>query len=258
MKRALITNALICALAVGVAGKPNKAAAEKQQTPNPQGQPTLTVHNEKTTTDCADHSDDNPPNWHATIKRPECWLVLIAALTGFVIYLQTREMAKATKAMERSTEASEKSIRLQEIQLQQWVDVTGWGSMMSEDRKNLYVRFEIVNPTNFPLTITESSVVFELPGMRITYSLADHFHLSPNIPKPVEIEIRIFDEQVKRFLEERLIFSVHGTFLYTDMGRNTLTTQALNGKLRCGRAVTRFDPETITPTEANYKRQNPN
>src|SRR5271157_5042338 len=112
MKKAITTGALICALAVGMTGKPNEAPAKIQQSLNPQGPSSLTIHNEKRTICYAGHSDDNPTNWQTAVKRPDWWLVFIAALTGFVIYLQAREMTRATKEMQASTDVAKKTLVL--------------------------------------------------------------------------------------------------------------------------------------------------
>jgi hypothetical protein len=73
--------------------------------------------------------DADHPVFYAALKQPEWWLVAAAFLTLLIVYLQAREMGKATQEMkkstdavqrqseilERSTAASEKSVRLQEI-----------------------------------------------------------------------------------------------------------------------------------------------
>jgi hypothetical protein len=93
-------------MAIVVSGKPNQAPPKIQDTPNPQARAPLPVNNQNETTYYANKADENPPRWYAALKRPEWWLVLVAALTGYVIWLQAKEMAKATSAMERQTEAT--------------------------------------------------------------------------------------------------------------------------------------------------------
>jgi hypothetical protein len=44
--------------------------------------------------------DKHPPSWCTALKKPEWWLVIIAALTGFAIAYQAREMTRATNVMQ--------------------------------------------------------------------------------------------------------------------------------------------------------------
>jgi hypothetical protein len=64
------------------------------------------VYNEKTANYYSDHPNDNPPKWHTPIERPEWWLALVAAITAYVIWLQAREMARATSVRKEQTQAS--------------------------------------------------------------------------------------------------------------------------------------------------------
>jgi hypothetical protein len=112
MRQAAIVAALLCVLAVNVTSKPNEVPAKKQQSSNPQGPSSLTVYDENKSTYNADQSDNNPPKWYAPVERPDWWLVLIAGLTGFLIYLQAREMTRATKEMQASTEVARKTLVL--------------------------------------------------------------------------------------------------------------------------------------------------
>lgn len=45
---------------------------------------------------------------------------------------------------------------------------------------------------------------------RLTYCLADDFSLSPQIPKLVEIAMRITEEEYTRYLRDGLVIGVHG------------------------------------------------
>jgi hypothetical protein len=112
MKQLAIFVALLCILAVNIAAQPNNSSpkAENKSIANAKSSPVFNDNQESATN--AEKASDDPPNWCAALKRPEWWLVIIAAFTGMVIAWQAMEMAKATKAMEASTEATEKSVTL--------------------------------------------------------------------------------------------------------------------------------------------------
>lgn len=100
--------AIICVLAFGVSGQPNKAPGNKQA-------PTEQRHAAAVSSDSKDeqardqhnqtNADSNSPTGNAPIERPKVWwqdsnwwLVLVAVLTGGVVGWQAWETRKAAKA----------------------------------------------------------------------------------------------------------------------------------------------------------------
>lgn len=76
--------------------------------------------------------------------------------------------------------------------------------------KNLVIRLQINNPSQFPLIIKRSEIVLGISQERLQCCLADDFPLSPQIPKLVEITMRITEEEYTRYLRDGLVIGVHG------------------------------------------------
>ena len=91
-------------LAVAVSGKPNQTPSKRDRGSEPKSAPSTAPENNNITAYYAEHPKDDSPQWYAAIKRPEWWLVVIAALTGGAIAYQAREMTRATTAMRESTD----------------------------------------------------------------------------------------------------------------------------------------------------------
>lgn len=97
-----------------------------------------------------------PPAPHAAIEWSNWALVFVGLITFVVISVQARESSKATKAMRDS-------IRVQEVQYRQWVEVDSWRNQSrdknpSGSEAELILGFDVKNTTSFPLTLKRLSV----------------------------------------------------------------------------------------------------
>ena len=98
MKCALIA-LLICLIAVAVTGQPNKTPANREQSANAQTSTSHSRPNNSITSYDAERPINDSPKWYAALERPDWWLVLIAAATGWAIFYQAKEMKAATDVM---------------------------------------------------------------------------------------------------------------------------------------------------------------
>jgi len=130
---------------------------------------------------------------------------------------------------------------LQQSAMLQWIDFTDWSNGFSGDGRNLIIRFTISNPTNFPITIKRSLIVFG--ENRLKYSAGDGQLLTPQNPIHVRIEISITEEERRSLATRPLIFGVKGELRYTDMGPNRETIMSIVRNLSCGLSACKFDPE---------------
>lgn len=157
MGRVIATAVYLIFLTGTVSGQPNKSSSTTQK--QEQSQPPSRVANLENcnvTGAQTAKTDDNAPDRYTAIKRaikqPDWWLVFIAFLTGCAIAYQAKEMTNATKEMRRNTD-------LQKAAYRQWLKVENWRAdeppPMGEDAQAVLVdiRFDILNPTKFPLTI---------------------------------------------------------------------------------------------------------
>jgi hypothetical protein len=102
----------LCVLAIAVPGQPDKRPTQSQSNPAENGQTTVVFENHSKASDKEAAPKDSSPRWYTPLKRPDWWLVIIAALTGLAIAYQAREMRRATKEMEKSSKAAADNIEL--------------------------------------------------------------------------------------------------------------------------------------------------
>jgi hypothetical protein len=250
MKYFLIVFLIVGMFAVHVSGQPNQAASNenksaKGEAPAPSSSITKSYYESEKN---PNHSDNQPPHWYASLKGPEWWLVIVGILTLFAIVYQSREMARATKAMQRSTD-------LQEIQLRQWVEFHEWKAVFAEGGL-LRVKVHLVNPTSFPLTVHEGRVVFGHKNP-ITCLVAPGYFLPPRAPYVIAVEIPMTGEEVRRFNEAALRIRVEGAISHSGtLGKGKGATQSLVGYLRCGWKSCNFELESGMNPEHGGEKEN--
>jgi hypothetical protein len=176
-------------------------------------------------------------------------LVIVGAATGGLIWYQARKTAEATEAMRDS-------IRLQEIGMQQWVAVVNWraeaGEVGSEEPEagirhfRARIKADLINQTNFPLTLTQSGITFSKMGKNdgswTHFPIRDGFFLTPHIPHLIEVSVEITGEQYIAFHSNGFGTAVNGQFTHTGALGKTVT-QTLKGFLVLTALDTRFEPE---------------
>jgi hypothetical protein len=107
------------------------------------------------------------PKWYTPFEQPDGMLVIVGIITCFVIGWQSWATRKAAKAAEDSADAALKSVRLQEAQMRQWVETTDeWDvrtdyHVLTAIGTTLRISFGVVNPTQWPLTLTRIRVRVE-------------------------------------------------------------------------------------------------
>jgi hypothetical protein len=99
LKRLAIVG-LLLAIAPIMPGQPNKASDQKQESAK-QGQPaalpTDSPNKQASAQTYQPEANPNPPEWYASLKRPDWWLVLAAFSTLGVICWQSIETRKAAQ-----------------------------------------------------------------------------------------------------------------------------------------------------------------
>jgi hypothetical protein len=159
MLKYLLAIGLIFGVAIYISCQYQNAAAQPEQ-PAAKNASTrgTAISNDRHSPKDAKNSEWYLPRWYRLFAWPDgitTWAVL---LTLLAIAEQTHQTAKAAQATKASSEAMLKSVELQSLAYKQWVDVTKWKTAFVRDEKNgkyLRIQFDIVNPTNFPLTISQ-------------------------------------------------------------------------------------------------------
>jgi hypothetical protein len=262
LKRLAILTVVVFA-AVGVSGQPNQAATGNQQKSQPKIQAVLATGSNQSADTHTGTANDDPPEWHAAIKRPEWWLVGAAFLTLFYLAKQARETRKAAEATVESAKATRDSIRLQEAGMRQWVNVVPICVAISrklEDPCTVMLKFEIVNRTDFLVTIlgTEIEVIANIHSVK-TFKVDCRHPLVPQksdrdhcYPFYVETDISMGD-----WSDSGRIFIVAGTIRFLDcmeIERSQLLEELYLG-FADGR-LERMKPAGIAPEVIDNEEQN--
>jgi hypothetical protein len=158
-------------------------------------------------------------------------LLVIAGLAGIwyayqtlkVLRKQTYAIRRQAVLTRRSTIATEKSIRLQEIQLAQWIDVVGIRTRVNNVQGHvpagttqtpLFITFDIVNPTS--MLVTLNWVIMRIDGERQKTRLFNH-PLNPSTdPVTIDTSIMLEGNRLEEYKRYSLRFPVIVYIGYTD------------------------------------------
>jgi hypothetical protein len=145
-------------------------------------------------------------------------LVIVGSLGVRAAYRTIQSIDRQTDATRKSAEATEKSVRLQETQLRQWVDIRELGcrNVLPNSTEitecTLVFYFEILNPTNMPLTL--EWIVTRIGQTK--QSAALHHLLAPNNSYPREASTFLRNNLFNDFKAYKLIQNVIITVGFKD------------------------------------------
>jgi hypothetical protein len=242
--KSLLVFATLSILTVSVSGQPYNASDHKQQ-PAAQTNPSITVpapekHNDGKTDKGKTYTD--PSEWRTAVKRPEWWLVLLGFITCGVVGWQAWETRAASTA-------ARDSIRLQEVAYKQWVELTNWRSEKLGPT-SLVIKVDIVNSTNFPLTLTSACITIGLAdGIEAHLICKDRF-LPPKEPVDMSVPIELTEPEIPSFHNNSLGFSTKGSIEFKSI-LNRPEVQKFQGLLFCGTSDTRFEYTIPQPKADN-------
>jgi len=114
MLKRLAIFAISALMAVSVSSQPNKTANSNQQVANTKHARAAKPSPEKESE--TDHNkakaDPDPPEWHAAIKGPEWWLVIVGFATLIVVGWQTAILGKSVSVARESAKTSGRQVEL--------------------------------------------------------------------------------------------------------------------------------------------------
>lgn len=198
--------------------------------------PVVAVNNGSTEAKASD-GEKKVPKWDASVWAN--WaLVAVGLITFWAIWWQAKKTAEATQAMQRS-------IALQKAQSEQWLVIQDWSNSRVVSSHGhptqLLVGCNIVNPTNFPLRLTEYSV--RADDQPYTHSIP-HL-LAPNVPFAIDFTINLTPAADDAYQANFWFFWIHLNIRFTDVLRDN-RSQEFTGKLIVYRNGTRFHPHSVS------------
>jgi hypothetical protein len=152
--------------------KPDRNASNGQkESGNASNAPVVVNCNESTGT-VADHNGKEAPEWYATVQWSNWVLVGVAAITGFVIWLQTVETGRAARAALMSAQAASDGVK----------------SFISKERARIWVEpdiFDLSPPDSLSGHTVKYSVIPYAPTVAIVDKTAVEASLSKSSDPPV-------------------------------------------------------------------------
>jgi hypothetical protein len=141
------------------------------------------------------------------MRNPEWWLFIVTTLTLFAIIYQSREMARATKAMRDATQ-------LQEVGLRQWVTLSDWKCHADEGNVfRLNISYKIINSTKIPLDLDFVSTSMG-GGERQDHGAVSW--LVPDNPYTADITKILTTDERKQFETSSLVVPLECSIFYRD------------------------------------------
>ncbi len=248
MKPALIAAVVLAAIinfAPGSEGqqRSNTITKDAQTKTHPDRQPLASRKDEESPAAETKATKSKPPRWY---ESPE-WVLVIGIITCFVIGWQSWATSRAAQAAHKSAAATEKSVTLQEIALRQWISVENWrsaGPIIPEGGVlSLHIQFDVVNPTDLPLTLNCVFIMFSAHGVPEQGGKIGRKNLIP--PKkrqPVVTSVKITEEQALKWEDEELVFIINGSVEFEDV-LEKVRNQPFSGLIGCSkRGRVRFIP----------------
>jgi hypothetical protein len=186
-------------------------------------------------------AQNKPPNGYVS---PEWALVIVGIITFFVIGWQSLETRKAASA-------GQDSIKLQETAYKQWLELRDWNVVISEDEKWLNVTVYLINPTDFPVTLSLVKITLDIGQGVEAYLICKGRSLPPKEPVKMTVSGALSDIAKPNYFEGRLGIIVEGSLKFMSILERP-ESQDFKGMLSCGPNKTTFN--YIIP-DANQENQ---
>jgi hypothetical protein len=251
MRRSLLIAAIMAASAGNLSSSPQQSSsAHKQevaQQPPANPSPVTVVIENAQRSEPASSPAPKPPSGNT----PAEWaLVVVGIITCGVIGWQAWESRKAAQAMRQST-------AIQQAQLVQWVAIEEWSGgediwLYDEDKflHHLMFVFYIVNPTNYPMSLSRADWVVgkQQGGIAINEST-----FPPRGRHSTIMEYQLTPEEFEVYRNGKLRdFNIEGSVTFVDVSKME-RRQKFSVTLNCAfeKGVVGFKPYKTSGWEAN-------
>lgn len=230
---AVLLDLAIPAMAVQHKPSGTQTATESQQNKKQSNLPAAPVTNNQATSYYEQPREDKAQGWHKFIAWPEGITAWLVVLTLGAIVWQAWETRKAA-------EVARDSVRLQEIVYYQWTESVNWKTSIisGEDPPKLTIEFDILNPTNVPLTLKGAYISFASQQPHTGFVIPGRF-LPPKTPTHINGSIEIGDVRRSKFMDNSLGILVDGHITFESVLKKVVS-QTWSGILTCGPDQTTF------------------
>ena len=177
-------------------------------------------------------------------------LVVLTLVTLIVLSIYAYDTHTLAKTSVDHAGHMRDALSLQERAMEQWIELSNRRSQLvklpSEKIPNPYlvVKVDIVNKTNFPVTLKKAEIGFINTGDRVkrTYFAGDDTFLTPSAPHVVVVAAELTEQQVSQFPLGGIGIQISGRFNHIGALKK-LVTQDVSGLLVCRESETTFVPE---------------
>ncbi len=163
-----------------------------------------------------------------------------------------RAAVNTLKAIKEQGDYMKRQAALMEAPLQQWIDLENWRSItLANDWLRIYV--ELVNPTNFPITIKNGFVRIHERGGHTKLIIGEGRIITPRRPRTLEVDFPLPEDQLASFRgNEMLTFTLDAEFTHIGpLGDKFTVIYRLSGALMCSIPKTVF----VESIQANEVKQ---
>ncbi len=204
--------------------KPDRNGKQTNPGPDLKTEPTIAVVNNCSPAKDKAEAKTEAPERDASVRIDweglGTWaLVFVGVATFIAIWKQVTETAKATDAMRRS-------VSIQEVSLKQWVEISDWQGgediwRPDDDARphHLTFTFNIVNPTDYPVTLNRAEWRIAEQTSDISF---DGVILPPKGAHPTLAWYDLTMEQVESYGDKSKILEldIGGIIYFTDVSQN--------------------------------------
>jgi len=202
----------------------------------------------------ADEGSEKPPSYLRRLVAPETLPNTILCLIGiagvFAAFYTLRESGKATRTMQQST-------AIQQAQIVQWVDIEEWSGgediWLTDENKflhHLMFNFYIVNPTNYPMSLSRVDWVV---GKQQEGIAINELTFPPRGRHSTIFNRQLTPEEFEVYSKGKLhFFDIEGTVTFVDVS-GVERTQHFSVTLHCAfeKGVVGVKPYKTSGWEAN-------
>jgi len=198
-------------------------------------------------------ADKNKTVWdHVFDWGPWVFSLLLVVVGAIGVGLAHRTL----QTFDRQAEIMNLQADLMKANMAQWVSFTNWRATpvnrvgpLSKEPRTLRIDFDIINPSDFPLTLKG---VFKLNGLLpgAPQIMVPRGFIRPNHPLTVGADVLMADHQAKEYAAEGARISLHGEYFHIGPSKERSPVMEIHANIVC-----RHGQPTVSEYEATYEKE---